>query len=168
MKTMNKRRLLLLAAVAALLLAGVGGTIAYIVTQTEPVVNTFEATHVAVEVQNDYRIKNTGDIKAYIRAAVVVTWQDASGNVYAQKPDVDLFTENDGWTLNDADGYYYYNTPVASGEFTSALVEIPETLPDPPADGYNFTVEILAQGIQSEPASVVGDVYVWGYTPSGN
>lgn len=157
MKNMNKRKLLLLAAVAALLLAGVGGTVAYIVAHTDPVVNTFEATHVAVDVHADGTIENTGNIDAYIRAAVVATWQDDSGTVHATAPDYTV--THDGWTLND--GFYYYSSAVAPEASTTALHA--STTAEAPAEGYTVKVEILAQAIQAEPTNVVTEE--WGYTP---
>ena len=157
MKNMNKRKLLLLAAVAVMLLAGVGGTVAYLVAQTDPVVNTFEATHVEISV-DDGVVTNNGSIDAYVRAAVVVTWQDANGNVHAQMPNYTV-NAGSGWD-QQSDGFYYYENPLSPEDSTSKLtVNCGETGPD----GYVLAVEILAQGIQAEPADVV--TTAWGYTP---
>ena len=90
----NKKAWLLLIAVAAMLLAVVGGTVAYLVTRTSPEVNTFTPSKVACSVvetfknnvKSNVQVKNTGDTAAYLRAAVLVTWQDASGNVLGTAP----------------------------------------------------------------------------------
>ena len=157
MRNMNKRKLLLLAAVLALLLAGVGGTVAYIVAHTDPVVNTFEATNVAVQVQGDKSIKNIGSIDAYIRAAVVATWQDGSGNVHATAPGLTVAETND-WDENG--GFYYYTSKVPAGQSTGALsITTSGTAPS----GYTLKVEILAQGIQAEPDAAV--TAAWGFVP---
>ena len=37
-------------------------------------------------VKSNVQVKNTGDAAAYLRAAVLVTWQDASGNVLGTAP----------------------------------------------------------------------------------
>ena len=50
MKKMNKKSILLLIAVAALALTTVGGTLAYLMTKTDPVVNTFEPAKLDTEI----------------------------------------------------------------------------------------------------------------------
>ena len=91
MKHLNRKKTVLLLAMVVLILAGaVGGTLAYIVTSSGPVQNTFTPAHVtcAVEesdfvdgtstIKNNVTIRNTGNTSAYIRAAVVANWCDAS------------------------------------------------------------------------------------------
>ena len=175
-----KRSGILLAAVIVLLAGAVGGTWAFLVAQSEPVQNNFTYAHVSCTIKekfdgttkSDVQIQNTGDISAYIRARIVVTWKDANGNVSSTVPvkntDYTIaFNENEkDWTQQG--GYWYCNTAVAAGEDTPVLIttcEKKETAPE----GYNLSVEILADAIQSEPASAVTEA--WGYTTtaaSGN
>ena len=80
MKNFNKKKsgVLLIAAVLLLVMA-VGGTIAYLATSTEPVVNTFTPgnTDITVDeefdgkVKTDVAIKNDGTVDAYIRVKVL-------------------------------------------------------------------------------------------------
>lgn len=172
-----KRSGILLAAVIVLLAGAVGGTWAFLVAQSEPVQNNFTYAHVSCTIdekfdgttKSDVKIQNTGDIPAYIRARIVVTWKDERGNVSAVPvKDTDYtitFNETD-WTQND--GYWYCNIPVAAMDSTPALItECKRTGTAP--EGYNLSVEILADAIQSEPASAVTEA--WNYTPtaaSGN
>ena len=80
MKNM-KKTVVLLTAIAVLLCATVGGTVAYLVTSTRSITNTFTPSNVTISIEesmsgnvkNDVKIKNTGNTAAYIRAAVVVT-----------------------------------------------------------------------------------------------
>ena len=173
-----KRSGILLAAVIVLLAGAVGGTWAFLVAQSEPVQNNFTYAHVRCTIKekfdgttkSDVQIQNTGDIPAYIRARIVVTWKDASGNVSAAVPvkNTDYtMTMGTGWTKG-TDGYWYCNTAVAAGGETPVLITKCEKKGTAPKD-YDLSVEILADAIQSEPASAVTEA--WDYTPtaaSGN
>lgn len=167
-----KRSGILLAAVIVLLAGAVGGTWAFLVAQSEPVQNNFTYAHVRCTidekfengVKSDVKIQNTGDIPAYIRARIVVTWKDRSGNVSAVPvKDTDYtitFNETD-WTQQG--DYWYCNTAVDATKFTPVLItECKKTGTAP--DGYNLSVEILADAIQSEPANAVTEA--WKYTPT--
>ena len=167
-----KRSGILLAAVIVLLAGAVGGTWAFLVAQSEPVQNNFTYAHVSCTIKekfdgttkSDVKIQNTGDIPAYIRARIVVTWKDASGNVSAVpvKDSDYTMTMGTGWTKG-TDGYWYCNTAVAAGGETPVLITKCEKKGTAPKD-YDLSVEILADAIQSEPASAVTDA--WKYTPT--
>lgn len=84
-RTDAKRRLgrgALIAAVIAVLIGGAGVTAAFIITGTPQLENTFSPGRVACEitenfngtVKTDAAVKNTGDVRAYIRAEIIVTW----------------------------------------------------------------------------------------------
>ena len=171
-----KRSFVLLTALTVLMLGVVGATISYLVTSTKPVTNTFKYAEVTCEVnesfsngvKSDVTIKNTGNIDAYIRAAVIVTWKDASGNVYGQPVPEDAYTiqyNETKWTKNG--DYWYCNTAIAANASTDPLiVTCSKTKDANPPDGYDLSVEILADAIQSQPANAVTEA--WGYTPSGH
>lgn len=163
-----KRSGILLAAVIVLLAGAVGGTWAFLVAQSEPVQNNFTYAHVSCTinekfengVKSDVTIKNTGDIPAYIRARIVVTWKDANGKVSAvpvKNTDYTITFNETDWTQRD--GYWYCNTAVDATKFTPVLItECKKTGTAP--EGYNLSVEILADAIQSEPANAVKEA--WG------
>lgn len=169
--------LLILAAVLA-----IGGTLAYIIANTEEVRNKFTPGEVRCEVveqweephkvKSDVKIKNTGNTAAYIRATYVVTWQKEDGTVNGKMPvagtdytiDVESAKER-GWML--IDGYWYYTSPVAPEGVTDVLIascELAENA-EAPEGGYHLSVEIIASAIQSEPKSVVAEK--WGVTVDG-
>lgn len=163
-----KRSGILLAAVIVLLAGAVGGTWAFLVAQSEPVQNNFTYAHVRCTidekfengVKSDVKIQNTGDIPAYIRARIVVTWKDTSGNVSAvpvKDSDYTITFNGEKWTLQG--DYWYCNTAVAAGGETPVLITKCEKKGTAP-EGYNLSVEILADAIQSEPASAVKEA--WG------
>lgn len=175
-RVMKTKKPVALVALLVLLCCTVAGTLAYLVDKTPEVKNTFEPAKVTTSVLEDpfdgvtkknVRIKNTGNIDAYIRAAVVVNWADKDGNVYGgavptdkgDKKDYDLTLKaNNGW-IKGTDGYYYYIHPVAPKESTTAIFEDITQLTDDPAEGYGLQITILADGIQSEPGTTV--VSVW-------
>lgn len=167
---MNKKQLTLLISLMLLCTMAVGMTLAYIVTQTSPVENKFNPSHVTCQVDEQFenniksnvKIRNTSDISAYIRAAVVVTWQDAAGNISSVKPvsgtDYSItYKENTGWSKG-SDGYYYYSSSVAPEGNTEVLISKCEPLKDGP-QGYTLHVEIIAEAIQSTPADAVKDAW---------
>lgn len=176
----KKRRLAPWAALAlALVLTlSVGGTIAYLITDTRPVTNTFTPGNVACAVvesgwkdgnttKKDVTIQNTGNTDAYIRAAIVVTWQNADGNVLGKAPvlgsdyTLELATDT-GWDITTSDGYYYYATAVSANNSTGILINECKVLNPAPAEGYTLCVEVLADAIQATPINAVKDA--WGVT----
>ena len=164
---MNKAAVLIIA-VLLLLGAAVGSTVAFLVTETTPVTNTFEYAKVSCEVtgsKENVQIKNTGNTAAYIRAAYVVTWRDMNGNVVPSVPDGYNYTltENPDGTWKEVGDYFYYPTPVEPNSSTLGRLLYCE-VKYPAEHEYQLHVEILASAIQSTPANAVTDA--WGVTPS--
>ena len=169
----NKAAVLLTAAV---LLIGtvVGSTVAYLITNTDPVENKFAYASVSCEVKEDFngntkenvQITNTGSTNAYIRATYVVNWLDKDGKIAVSVPEGYSYnvTENpDGKWTKGTDGYFYYLTPVAPDASTpGSLLNCTVTRPENPE--YRLSVEILATAIQSTPAKAVTEA--WGVTPT--
>lgn len=153
-----------------LLMISVGGTIAFVVTHTSEIRNTFTESVVKCEVDETFKdnvksnvsIKNTGDTTAYIRAFVNVTWMNESGEVASVSPkstDYMIEYSDSGW-LKGSDGYYYYSLPVQPNNNTAVLIDscrLLETASAP--DGYYLSVEIVCSAIQSTPESVVSNIW---------
>lgn len=149
-----------------------GGVNAYLTSRTEPVVNEFVPAKVSciVEetfengVKTDVRVRNTGNIDAYIRAAVIINFVSDDGKVLATAPqegvDYILIWDAYGWTKG-SDGYWYYKNAVAPGELTSMLIESAAAVSAP--DGYRLNIQIAATAIQSAPDTAVQEA--WGITP---
>ena len=161
MKRMKRKSLLLVAGIVLMLTIAIGGTIAYIVTNTTPVVNTFTPGEVPITIQetfdgttkSDVYVTNNGNVSAYIRAKIIVTWKDAQGNVSGTpvKPSDYSINWGNGWTYNNADGFYYYYTSVGAGDSTTNLIvscKKTDTAASPV--GYDLSVEIIAESIQAE------------------
>lgn len=173
-RVMKTKQPVALVALLVLLCCTVAGTLAYLVDSTDPVTNTFTPASVSTEVNEDFdgitksnvTIKNTGDIPAYIRAAVIINWADGDGNVSAtpvKTTDYTIKWTKEGWVEHG--GYYYYTAPVAVGALTGQLFTGCELAKGvTPPEGYSLQVTILADGIQSEPADAV--IQAWGVDPS--
>lgn len=174
-----KNRKKMTAVVVSLLLIlcmGAGGTLAYLIDKTDPKINTFEAGYVEPtiheefpdhQVKSNVKIENTGNVDAYIRAALVVTWQKKGENgetyiaPYAPVLRTDYsmtlnIPENAGrednvdgsWFLA-ADGFYYFSKAVAPDKLTDTLV-VEAKQEKANADGYTLHLEILSSTIQSD------------------
>ncbi len=175
----NKKALTLLVCLVVLIVATVGGTLAYLMASTQPVKNEFSPSKVSCAVVEDpfdgiektnVQIQNTGDTKAYIRAAVVVTWKNDKGEIYAATPQENsdytiTFNSNNDW-FEGNDGFWYHRTEIApcthvgdqghSGCMTGVLINSCAPVADRAPSGYSLSVEIVASAIQSTPDSVVG------------
>lgn len=174
-----RKEFVLLVSVFAMIAGVVGGTVAYLVADTDPLTNNFDLAEVSCRVKEKFKnqikenvkIQNTGDIPAYIRAKVVVTWKDEDGNVYGQAPieETDYTIQfNEGVWKREGD-YWYYDEPVApvteNNCYTPVLINRCSSSGTEP-EGYHLSVEILAEAIQSEPTKAIQEA--WGYTPSNN
>lgn len=164
----------LLVSLLLILTVTVGGTIAFLMDSDGPLHNLFNPSKVTTKVvedvtidptkKQDVKIQNTGDTDAWIRATVIVTWQDEDGNVYGQAPVKGTaytdWTPGINWLKGDH-GFYYYTKPVGSGAITpNALLTEISLIGVSPAEGYYLTVEIIGSGIQSEPAYVFNTEWV--------
>ena len=171
----KKRRLAPWAALAlALVLTlSVGGTIAYLITGTDSVENTFTPAEVSIVIHEngtdgkgafDHKektnvyVENTSQADVYIRAAIVINWQDDKGNVVAEP-----LSENDytmklgtGWTSKNG---YYYCTAADTQDETKTSQLIVSCAPNG-TPKYHLSVSVLAQAIQAEPNTAVTDA--WG------
>lgn len=183
-KRMKKRdrSFILLASLMLIVALGVGATVAYLIATTKSIENTFAPASVPPQiteifddyVKSDVKVKNTGNVDAYIRALINVTWQkvDAQGNatgviapvVPVEGEDYTISDPESGWVYREEDGYWYYTVPVAPGGLTSKL--IPEADQILSNGDYKLVVEIISQTIQSEGVDINGKTPVelaWGY-----
>ena len=173
----KKKAVLLLALCLVLILATVGGTVAYLVTKTSSAENNFVPTEVnsaPVQTNKSVAVQNTGGITAYLRAAVVLDWVviDENGNPttthYAYEPEVNVdytisYGIANGW-VKGSDGYWYYTRPVAAGAVTPDLVITYERVGER-HPGYQLSMKVITSGLQATPERVVSEV--WGVSVVG-
>ena len=171
---------IILVVLVSIFAAVAGSTLAFLVTRTDSVKNTFNYSNVACEVveekfingisvdKSNVRVLNTGDTESYIRAAIIVTWKDSAGNVYAMEPQKDkdytITINNSDWI--EKDGFYYYTKPVSPQEETGILIENC-SINESGLEGYGLSVEILASAIQSKPTKAVENSWSVKVNPDG-
>lgn len=167
---MKKKSAILSLAVIAILMLSITGTLAYIALNTKDLVNEFVLVEIPNEIisssdteLSNVTIKNTStDKDAYIRATVVASWAetDEDGNItdavwgIAPEEGVDytINWETTGWKEYPSDsGIRYYTSKVSAGAETSILfTDCIEIDSGNKPDGYELTIEILAQSIQAD------------------
>jgi len=158
---------------AALLV--IGGTLAYIITRTDDVVNEFTPGKVACEVEETFEnnvktnvsVKNTGNTQAYIRAYINIRWEAEGSTAQSQiisatQPvegiDYELVLADNGAWFKGSDGFYYHKAPVDPLASTEKLIESCTQLATASVpEGCTLSVEIVASAIQSTPETVVSE-----------
>ena len=171
-KRRSKKTGTLLFSLVLLLTMMVGGTLAYLTIQTNPVVNQFTPSHVSCTVKEVFdgttkrnvNVTNTSDIPAYIRVKLVSYRVNDDGKHIGGTADLPAFTLGAGWVKHGE--YYYYTQPVAPGASPAANLTDSMTLTGAysDADGGKQVIEVMAEAIQSVPTSAV--VSAWGVNPS--
>ena len=162
-KTNRPKHFAGLLALVLILVCTVGGTVAYLVAQTDPVTNTFTPGEVSCQVKEEFNgktktkavVQNTGNVPAYIRVAVVANTVDGDNITgMADLSQVDWLNEAN-WTEGSG-GFYYYKGVVQPGAVTADLLD-----KDIPLEGIQVT--ILASAIQSMPDAAVEDAWNMSY-----
>lgn len=165
-----------LIALALVFCCSVGGTLAWLITTSGPVENTFTPAHVDCEVLEDsfggttksgVLVHNTSDVSAYIRAALVPTWVDDKGNIVAKPASLDDLTiqynESD-WKQSGE--YWYCTSPIPAGGDTPVLITSATVKAE---NGYHMDLQILAEAIQADgvnSSSVKAVKDAWGVDPT--
>ncbi len=172
---------LLVVSLAALFV--VGGTMAWFTHTAEPVINTFTAGTVEIEIVDEYTevtnwnpgdttdkkvsVKSLGTKGAYVRVSLTPVWGSMVEDEFA--PDQELSTENvvlnvntgedDDWMLSD--GWYYYKKILPAGEETSLLLNSVTLVGE--STGNEYQGKILQIIVEAEAVQASNDAYqsVW-------
>ena len=135
--------------ILAVLAVSFGGVRAYLSHSGGQVENSFTTeVHPTLTVDNDYRVtvSNT-DYAVYLRAAVVVNWDNNSSDTIlaAKSGDYALSINSQDW-YQHTDGFYYYKQAVTKGNpTTSQLI----TGVSGAKAGYTLKVDVAVQAIQA-------------------
>lgn len=188
-KRIGARSVVVIVSVLALLFSAISITLAFIIDRTDPITNTFTPSEVTCEVihsteninnTKSFTVMNTGDTEAYIRAAIVVTWQREGADVdgdgknepeayktapvlgtdYTLELNIDDELKIGDW-IKGADGYYYHKAPVDTSGATADLISN-YTITNETFGDYELTIEVLASAVQASPEDAVNDA--WGAT----
>lgn len=153
-----------------------GSTLAYLVTGTNPIANIFNHAVVSCKVlggnsryAENVCIQNTGNIPAYIRAAIVVTFEregdDGNTTVSSLVPEEGdyriQFAENTNWKKGP-DGFWYYTQPVAVNQSTETLILDCAAQKSVAPDGFTLTIKVVASAIQASGTQAVTDSWSSG------
>ena len=167
------RPLALLLALILVVGAAAGGTVAWLTQTTQTENNNFSYGTVSCAInesfngtkKSDVTVTNTGNTPAYIRAACIVNWVDAQGNIVANVPADYTYSSipGAGW-IAGSDGYYYYNGVVAPDATTAgSLLTCTSSHPE---DGeYTLSVKVIASAVQATPRTAVNEA--WPGNPLG-
>lgn len=168
------RPLALLLALILVVGAAAGGTVAWLTQTTQTENNNFSYGTVSCAINESFNgttksnvtVTNTGNTPAYIRAACIVNWVDAQGNIAANVPadyTYSLSIPGAGWTAGK-DGYYYYNGVVDPNATTEG--SLLTCTSSHPADGeYTLSVKVIASAVQATPSTAVNEA--WPGNPLG-
>ena len=170
----SKKSVMLILALALVVSMTIGGTIAYLTTQTDGVTNTFNPSKVTCEVTENFNgstgeksnvnVKNTGDIAAFIRVKLVTYRTNDQGQHIGGTAEIPAFTLGDDWVLYN--GYYYYTKPVAPGDTPEKNLTNSMTLTGSygDADGGKQAIDVMAEAIQSVPEAAVKAAWGEGFS----
>lgn len=181
----NKRftRILIVFVLLAVLIPSV---YAYMIHKSQTVANNFVPGKVTCDIEEAFngitkssiKVKNTGNVDAYIRVRLVFHWEDSKGNVVARDMTLPAVTYGTGkWKKDHTDGYtYYYTGKVAPGDLTPEFLTNSITM-DPVVEEVNGTdytyypvMEVLAEAIQADGKidSTPAVTDAWGVTIDAN
>lgn len=178
---MRNKQLICILLVLVLVSALIPTAYAYMVHKSQTVTNVFIPAHVSCKVVEEFddikkdevKVKNTGNIDAYIRVRVVYRWEDSKGNPVARDasfPKAKIDTAN--WT-DMGNNIYLCKTAVGPDGLTPDLLKEPfsvdavrveETLQGGQKIYYDYypVMEVLAEAVQSNPADAAKEA--WGVT----
>ena len=172
-KHIRKRMIAVLVSVTLLCAIAAGATIAYLIDQTNAVNNQFTPSQVTSfvdetfenGVKSNVKIQNTGDVSAFIRAEIVVTWKNDDGEILSGVPAMgtdymmNLTTDDEGTKWFVKDGYFYFSEEVvANGKTTNLITEAKAFTTKRGTDGktYYVSIEIISSAIQSQGVKADG------------
>ena len=177
MKNTSKKLILIMALAVALICTAVGSTVAYLFDRTPPIENSFEPVYISCAVEEKFdgitksevKVRNTGDINAYVRATYVVMWTADDGSVLGTMPKADVdytvILGSPRWQKG-TDGFYYYSSQVAADSSTEVFLDSISVIGTAPS-GYKLSVHVAATAIQADPGGVVEESWGAVVQPNG-
>lgn len=157
------RKFTLLMCVALVLVATVGGTLAFLITNSMTVDNQFVPGVVECTANSDgtITINANTNVPVYIRASYAVNYYDDDGNIVFQG-NVPEAVVSPMWVCPNNDGIWYYKGIIYPSSEDQAVTFI-NTWTE------GSVLEVAAEAIQAEGTTDVGDEAAienaWDYAP---
>lgn len=131
-----------------------------VVSVSSAVVETFNGT-----TKSNAKIKNMGDIDAWIRVAIVPTWEVYENNLYkavnesANLSDLNISINTSNWF--EKNGFYYCKTKIAPNESTPVLINSASVKTSSVGylAGYQMNLQILCEAIQAAPDATAAEAW---------
>ena len=155
LKQSGKKAIILFVLTAVLVTGAVSGTVAYLVTRTRDVPNTFHPAEIEISSWSFDDLVNAGDTEVYVRATLVAAWvsNEDKRTVWAVDPventDYTLTIQN-GW-FKGSDGFYYRSEKMNAAQSVNFVHATQLT----EKEGFTLRILVMYSAIQTEPASVV-------------
>ena len=161
--------------VLAVSLISCGTVLALMLRRSQTEENSFVPAIVSCEVKEtvvdnektSIKVKNTGNIEAYLRVCFVTYWVNAEGGIVPEpsKDISNLLLLCTGKWKARSDNIYYYVEPVAPGEEVEFLDSEKTIVIEEDEDGNKQVLEVFAEAIQSLPDTAVTNS--WKVTLNG-
>ena len=166
----NVRLTAMILATVTLLALAIGGTVAWLNAETDPVVNSFSYGKITTEIEEKFEknvkenvaAKNIGTADAFIRIKLVSYRTNADGQRIGGVAPLEDFKLGINWV--EYGDYYYYTLPVAPNDSTGILVDTIELMTYNDADGGYQSIDVMAEAIQSTPEQAVKDAWGQGFS----
>lgn len=168
-KISSYRKYIIGVAIVLCLSVGAYMTISYL-TSDSSLENTFTIASVQPEVEetfvdnvkSDVYVQNKGDIPVYIRAKIMIYYQDKDGNILGDIPGKNdykiTYPENlqNNW-IYATDGFYYYKNKVEADDKTTNLID--ECTESNSYPDRNLVVDIVVEAIQANPKDAIEEAW---------
>ena len=141
--------------ILAVLSMSFGGVRAYLSYSAGEVNNLFTADmNPTVTVGKDYKVKVTADYAVYLRAAVVVNWDNSNTDtILAARSGEYTLTPGTGWIRHG--DFYYYKQPVTKDNPTTTPVV---SVNGSTKVGYTLVANVAVQAIQALGTTDTGNI----------
>ncbi len=151
-----RKEIMLLSSIAVLLVGVIGGSLAYLISNSEQVDNALSPAKTGIDIEEKFnkeskenvKVKNTGEYPVYARATYVAYWvsdeEESAGTVLPEIPELTSSFGSD-WTKN-GDGYWYYSKILAEGETSSKFID---SMTADKVEGRHLVVDVIMETVQA-------------------
>lgn len=176
---MSKTLKIIISIALAVSLIGCGAAFAMMIARSQKENNNFTPAVVNCEVNEAFaddkktsiKVKNTGNVEAYLRICFVTYWVNTDENdngIIVSEPSKNItdFPFDDKKWKKGSNNIYYYTEAIAPRAEIEFLKNGEKIILEVDANGNRQVIEVFAEAIQSLPAEAVTES--WGVTLDEN